>query len=306
MILSQTPPILFIIFNRKEIALKSFSSIRNAKPKELYIACDGPRNKKESEKVNATRNAILNAIDWECNVNTLFQDCNLGCGQGVYTAINWFFDNVENGIILEDDCIAESSFFRYAGELLEKYKEDQRIGMIAGYNPIGLKGYPYSFIFSRYKSCWGWATWRRAWKNMDLSMNWRNSPYAMSILANMGDNSRDLPGWRFKLNAIDNNHVSAWDWQWFFSLSAQNQLCIYPCVNQISNIGNDKDATHTSLASITIPSVPLNWPLVVPKYFAPCNEFENAFYRHSTTWRIKLIRLLPHSLKQKIKRLLSK
>ena len=131
----KTPPILFVIFNRKDIALKSFNSIRQAKPGRLFIACDGPRTENEAEKVRLTREAILNAIDWDCDVQTLFQDRNLGCGQGVYTAINWFFDNVENGIILEDDCIAESTFFRYAGELLEKYKDDQRIGMIAGFNP---------------------------------------------------------------------------------------------------------------------------------------------------------------------------
>lgn len=303
---NKIPPVLFIIFNRKAIALKSFASIRQAKPNRLFIACDGPRSEKEAEKVYLTREAILSAIDWDCEVNTLFQKTNLGCGQGVYTAISWFFDNVDCGIILEDDCIAETTFFKYAGDLLEKYKYDQRIGMIAGHNPIRLKDYPYSYLFSRYKSCWGWATWRRAWKNMDLSMIWRNTGDYDSILANMGDGGADLAGWKFKLNAIDNNHVSAWDWQWYFSLSAQNQLCIYPSVNQISNIGNDKDATHTSLALITLPSEPLQLPLVAPNYFAPWSRFEKAFYKDSTTWRVKLIRILPYGLKQRIKKLISK
>lgn len=304
--MSTVPPILFIIFNRKDIALRTFEAIKIILPSVLFIACDGPRNSAEEKKVSETRSAILNAIDWDCEVKTLFQDKNLGCGMGVFTAINWFFDNVESGIILEDDCIAESTFFKYAAELLEKYKDDQRIGMIAGYNPINLKNYPYSYIFSRYKSCWGWATWRRAWKNMDLDMKWRNTKDYDSILANMGDRGADRSGWIFKLNAIDKKYVSAWDWQWFFTLSGQNQLCIYPIVNQISNIGNDRDATHTSLASITIPSRPLHWPLLPPRYFAPWIDFEKAFYRNSSTWRIKLIRLLPHRLKQKIKRLLAK
>lgn len=304
--MSTVPPILFIIFNRKDIALRSFKAIKIISPSVLFIACDGPRNSAEEKKVNETRSAILNAIDWDCEVKTLFQDKNLGCGMGVFTAINWFFDNVESGIILEDDCIAESTFFKYAAELLEKYKDDQRIGMIAGYNPINLTNYPYSYIFSRYKSCWGWATWRRAWKNMDLNMKWRNTRGYDSILANMGDGGADCSGWLFKLNAIDKNHVSAWDWQWFFTLSGQNQLCIYPVVNQISNIGNDQDATHTSLASITIPSRPLHWPLSNPGYFAPWQDFEKAFYRKSTTWRIKLVRMLPHGFKQQVKKLLSK
>lgn len=300
------PPVLFIIFNRKDIALKSFNSIRQVKPERLFIACDGPRFEAEADKVESTRNAILSCIDWDCEVKTLFQKQNLGCGKGVFTAINWFFDNVEYGIILEDDCIAEGPFFQYAGELLEKYNDDQRIGMIAGYNPINLKNYPYSYLFSRYKSCWGWATWRRAWRNMDLDMTWRNEEYFDSILANMGDAGKDKSGWMFKLNAIDKDYVSAWDWQWFFSLSAQNQLCIYPVVNQISNIGNDADATHTSLASITIPSYPLDFPLLNPPYFAPWAEFDEAFYMDSTTWRVKLSRMIPHKLKQRIKKFLSK
>ena len=302
----KTPPVLFVIFNRKDIALKSFDSIRQAKPERLFVACDGPRTENEAEKVRLTREAILSAIDWECDVRTLFQDGNLGCGKGVYTAIDWFFNNVDSGVILEDDCIAENTFFKYAAELLEKYKDDQRIGMIAGYNPINIKDYPYSYIFSRYKSCWGWATWRRAWKNMDLDMKWRETGECESILANMGDGGLDRSGWIFKLNAVDNNHVSAWDWQWFFTLSGQNQLCIYPEVNLISNIGNDQDATHTSLASITIPSSPLKFPLVAPRYFVPWRDFEVSFYRRSTTWRIKLVRLLPHGFKQKVKKLLSK
>ena len=303
---STIPPILFIIFNRKDIALKSFNSIRHVRPESLFIACDGPRYDEEIDKVRKTREAILSAIDWDCKVYTLFQDRNLGCGQGVYTAIDWFFENVESGIILEDDCIAEVTFFQYAAELLEKYKDDQRIGMIAGYNPINLKNYPYSYIFSRYKSCWGWATWRRSWENMDLEMTWRTTGDEDSILANMGDGGFDRSGWQFKLDAIDKKHVSAWDWQWFFTLSGQNQLCIYPEVNQISNIGNDQDATHTSLASITIPSYPLKLPLVAPRYFSPWKDFEESFYKRSTTWRIRLLRILPYGFKQQIKKLLSK
>lgn len=301
-------PILFVIFNRKETALKSFERIKGAKPEKLYIASDGPRanRKGEAERVEDTRKAILDAIDWPCEVKTLFQTENLGCGQGVYTAINWLFDNEERGIILEDDCIAEKTFFSYVGELLEKYKDDQRIGMIAGYNPVTLKNYPYSYIFSRYKSCWGWATWRRAWVNMDIDMKWRETSSETSILANMGDEGRDLSGWKFKLNAIDKKYVSAWDWQWFFTLGAQNQLCIYPLHNQIANIGNDQDATHTSLSSITIPSKPLKMPLKHPQYLVPWLDFDKAFYKRSTNFKVRLTRMIPHGIKQQIKKILSK
>lgn len=178
-------PVLFIIFNRREIALKSFERIKKIQPKQLYIAGDGPRSDHPNDEflIESTRTSIISSIDWDCNVKTLFQESNLGCGKGVFTAINWFFSQEEYGVILEDDCIADLSFFRYSFELLEKFKNDQRIGMIAGTNPIKIKNYEYSIIYSKFKSCWGWATWRRAWENMDINLSWRNSIFNKSILS---------------------------------------------------------------------------------------------------------------------------
>ena len=127
-------PILFVFFRRKEVALKSFEQIRKVQPQKLYLACDGARTNVTGEKedIDATRQAILAAVDWPCDVHTLFQKQNLGCGKGVYTAINWLFTNEEQGIILEDDCIANNSFFIYTEELLGRFSHDNRIGMIAG------------------------------------------------------------------------------------------------------------------------------------------------------------------------------
>lgn len=300
-------PILFVFFNRYDVALQSFQKIKDIKPKKLYLACDGPRANVagEDEKVENTRKAILEQINWDCNIKTLFQEKNIGCGRGVFTAINWLFENEEYGIILEDDCIASPSFFRYAEEMLVKYKNDMRIGMIAGHNSITNIEYPYSYIFSRYKSCWGWATWRRAWENMNFDMSWRDTKLANSVINNMGDIGRDVSGWKFKINAIDNNFVSAWDWQWYFSLSAQNQLCIYPALNQISNIGNDKEATHTSFSNITIPISELKFPLIAPPYIVPYYEFDKAFYLKSTSFRVKATRLLPKGLKNLIKSIIT-
>lgn len=299
-------PILFIIFNRKEIAKKSFQSIKRLKPKYLYIACDGPRKEKEEDiyKVKETREAILSEIDWDCEVKTLFQESNLGCGYGVFTAINWLFENEEKGIILEDDCIASSSFFPYVAEMLSKYESDSRIGMISGYNSIELNDYPYSIIFSKFKGCWGWATWRRAWVNMDYHMDWRNGIFKKSIITNSGYLGKDKDKWHFELKCIDNNYVSAWDWQWYFSLSQQNQLCIFPKINQISNIGNDADATHTSLATIEIPSGILDFPLSIPYAMCPYEPFDRSFYKSDHSLGGYLRRLIPHNVKQFIKKIL--
>ena len=167
-------PILFIIFRRKDIALQSFERIKQVKPSKLYIACDGAREnvKGEAELVKATQDSILQQIDWECNVRTLFQKENLGCGKGVYTAINWFFENEEMGIILEDDCLPSQSFFPFCEELLIKYKEDTRIWLIGGTNFLSKFHLENSnkYFFSKYDRSWGWASWRRAWKNYDKKL----------------------------------------------------------------------------------------------------------------------------------------
>lgn len=297
-------PILFVVFNRKETALRTFKSIRNAKPRKLYLACDGPRNTTEAEVVADIRRSIIAAIDWDCDVHTLFQKENLGCGPGVYTAIDWLFQNEEMGIVLEDDCIASPSFFPYAKEILERFKEDTRIGMVAGYTPVDVKNYPYSYLYSRFKSCWGWATWRRAWENMNFDMTWRNTPYAESVMANSGYQGRDMEKWRFELKCIDRKHVSAWDWQWYFSLAAQNQLCVYPEVNLITNIGNDANATHTSLAHVEKPAGELSMPLTPPPCVVPYLPFEHSFYKSDHTLRAYLTRLIPVPIKNRIKKLL--
>lgn len=297
-----TIPILFIIFNREIIAWRSFQAIKKARPSKIYIASDGPRNKEEEKKVLATRKRIIEAIDWECEVKTLFQDINLGCGRGVYTAINWLFENEEQGIILEDDCIASETFFPYVEKMLELYKDDSRIGMVAGYNPRQIRNYPYSIIFSKFKGCWGWASWRRAWINMDFNMDWRKSTYATSIIANSGYQGRDRDKWIFELKSIDRKYVSAWDWQWYFSLARQNQLCIFPFKNQISNIGNDVDATHTSYSNIEVPSELLTFPLEIPECICPYEPFDRLIYKSDHSIRAYMVRLIPYKIKNIIKK----
>lgn len=297
-------PILFVIFNRPEIAFTAFSKIREVQPRRLFIAQDGARKgKNEEDIIQKTRKTILDNIDWDCEVKTLFQSSNLGCGMGVFTAIEWFFDKVERGIIIEDDCIVNSSFFPFMEEMLERYKDDQRIGMIAGTNPVKGVDYDFSYHFSRFKSCWGWATWRRAWKNMDINMEWRKTDLS-SIINNSGFNGKDLAKWRFQLKCIDNNEVSAWDWQWYFSLAAQNQLCLYPKVNLVSNIGNDSNATHTSFSDITIESHTLSFPLKHPPYVVPNVSFDKSFYHQENTLKIKISRVIPYSIKKIIKSLI--
>ena len=167
-----TTPVLLVGFTRFETAQKVFDEIRKAKPRQFFLAVDGPREGRpdDVERCNKTKQ-IAAQVDWECEVYTLFQEKNLGCGVGTTRAIDWMFEHVEEGIIFDDDCVPDQSFFRFCQELLQYYKHDARVMHISGDNfQMGKKRGDASYYFSRYTHNWGWATWRRAWKHNDFKM----------------------------------------------------------------------------------------------------------------------------------------
>lgn len=176
------PAVLFIIFNRPETTQRVFEAIRLAKPSRLYVAADGARENKagENELCEQTRKIIQN-IDWQCDVKTLFQKENLGCGKAVSKAISWFFENEEMGIILEDDCLPHPSFFKYCEELLEKYKNNEMIGIISGSNfQKSKKIGDCSYYFSDLINVWGWASWARNWNDFKFNVNELNDNLVLS------------------------------------------------------------------------------------------------------------------------------
>lgn len=302
-------PILFVIFRRKDVTMRTFAAIKAAQPAKLYIACDGAREavSGEQELVEATRQAVENAIDWPCEVHRRYQDHNQGCAKAVSSAISWMFETEEMGIILEDDCVAKPSFFKFVREMLHRYKDDQRIGMVAGTNLVSSKvTMPDSYCFSKYKACWGWATWKRAWSNLQLDMPWRDSDYYQSVIANNGFRAKDKNYWKYRLNLIDANYVSSWDWPWYFCLAAQNQLCIFPSKDLIVNIGFDAEATHTSF--FNLPKYKdegeLSFPLRHPRYIVPYKPFDKAFYKANNNLYMRLSSCIPLWLKRKLKKML--
>mgnify|MGYP000929600355 CR=1 FL=1 len=301
-------PILFVMFKRPQIAAIAFEQIRKIKPTTLYLACDAarPHVQGENELVEETKKTIQSMIDWDCRVKTLFHETNQGCSAAVYKAIDWMFSKEDTGVIVEDDCILNPSFFLFTKELLKKYKDDFRVGMICGTNPIQLE-INDSYVFSKYKACWGWATWKRAWKNMDLSMKWLDSPSAKSIINNMGYRSKDIKYWKYRLKLIAKNRVSAWDWQWYFSLASQNQLSIFPKVNLVTNIGFGEGATHTTNQNQPkeyVASEEMTFPLVHPTYVLPHDEFDKSFYRANNSLYYTLMRYVPYSIKNLVKKLI--
>lgn len=248
-----TTPVLFIIFNRPETTQQVFDAIRAARPQRLYIAADGPRKNilGESEKCNEVKR-IATAVDWDCQVHTLFREENLGCGRGPCTAINWFFEHETEGIILEDDCLPSPSFFRFCAELLERYRHDTRVMEIGGNNleePL-LRKEEYSFSFSNHTYIWGWATWRRAWKLQDFYMMHYSEIHEKRYLDSSYNSiyERDFYNYVFgKMHEGDEqtNSQNIWDYQWQFACKINSGLSIVPNKNLVTNLGFGANATNT-------------------------------------------------------------
>lgn len=241
-------PVAFIIFNRPDTTRRVFEKIREAQPPKLLVIADGPRGDRPAEaaKCRATRK-IIESVDWDCEVLTNYSEKNLGCKQRVSSGIDWVFEQVEEAIILEDDCLPDASFFPFCEELLEKYRDDTRIMMISGNNfRFGKSRTTQSYYFSKYCHIWGWATWRRAWQHYDVDIklwpkirddgwlkdifndDWLTIQYRTKIFQRMYD------------QAID-----TWDYQWSFTCWTQSGLSIMPNINLVSNLGFGEEASRT-------------------------------------------------------------
>lgn len=240
-------PLLFLIFNRPELTFRVFEEIRNAKPQQLFIAADGPREGKEgeAEKCEQAR-SIVNKIDWNCEVKTLFRNKNLGCRDAVSSAITWFFSHVEEGIILEDDCLPDKSFFLFCSALLEKYRNNENIMHISGANfQKGKKRGTASYYFSVMPLIWGWASWRRAWKHYSVDMKGLENYIQDPRFINIFKKKYFADFYCKKLIQTQNGNINTWDYQWAFAVWKNKGICITPNENLVTNIGFGTDATHT-------------------------------------------------------------
>lgn len=275
-------PVLFLIFNRPHATERVFNAIRKARPTQLFIAADGPRSDHldDAEAIRKTR-GIVAKIDWPCEVQTLYRTENLGSKKAVEEAITWFFSSVEEGIILEDDCLPDASFFRYCEELLERYRDDENIMMVGGFNLSPVRYSSDSYFFSRYAGIWGWATWRRAWKHYDgLLRDWDESAVRARIRATIGQED----AWRIKQWIFDRVHAGtkrSWGYAWEYAMLANGGLSAVPLVNLVENIGYGADATRTTNASASLsrPRLSLSLPLRHPETIVPNDQYDAYFIR---------------------------
>lgn len=263
------PPILFLIFNRPDLTRRVFNRIREVQPKRLYIAADGPRknNVTDLENCKETR-GVVELIDWDCEVNLLFREKNLGCGRAVKSAIDWFFSQEESGIILEDDCLPDLAFFSYCADLLLRYKDINQIGVISGDQFINTDDLTTSYYFTSIPHLWGWATWRRVWTNYDFKMKDWPIVNQTKLLMDHSRSKYYADKWRGIFERVFEGKIDTWDYQFVFMLWVKSQLSIAPKSNLVTNIGFGPDATHTrnpQESKLLVDLKPITFPLLHPE-----------------------------------------
>lgn len=254
-------PVLFLVFNRPDTTRQVFERIRQIRPRQLFVAADGPRHSKEGEqkKTDEVRQLILDGIDWDCEIKTLFREQNLGCGKAVSEGITWFFENVEQGIILEDDTLPALEFFSFCEELLHHYGDDQRVMHISGSNYHQVSdNLQSSYFFSKYGLIWGWATWRRAWQYYELNISMLPDVLEHDQLTSYYAHEYEVQVRQQQYEAVYNKTLDTWDYQWALIRLIQNGLSIIPKYNFISNIGFNNDATHTIDTNSVFANLPTN------------------------------------------------
>jgi hypothetical protein len=292
-------PVLFLTFNRFDTTKRVFAEIRKAKPRELFIASDGPRKNKEGEEqlVREIRQYVLSNIDWNCNVKTLFREKNLGCKYAVSGAIDWFFTNVDQGIILEDDCLPNQSFFKFCQKMLEVYKNNKRIMHISGTN-IMEESAGNDYFFSQLYNVWGWATWRRAWRYYDVDVkSWpkfRKSGGMKKFSIDLLDNIENTVG----MEKLYRGETNTWDYQWAFCCILHNGLSIIPKYNLITNIGFGGGGTHTNdfVKNMTLKRKPLKFPLRINNNVVSSKQYRVSARKFFGKGRIK--RFLKRTLRK--------
>lgn len=290
-------PVLMVFFNRPEPLKKVFEAVKNAKPKTLFIAQDGAREGNVTDVENVAKcREIVKEIDWDCEVYYDYSDVNLGCGRRMSSAISWAFESVDRLMILEDDCVPSKDFFPFCEELLEKYKDDNRISMISAMNHLGAyeKENKKSYLFCHSGAIWGWATWKRQWDLYDFDLKniadvdifdiIKNTSFPGYYKADLAKQGRD------RISKLKNgDKLSSWTFQFNILRVLNNQLTIVPTKNMVSNVGITADSTHASGSLKQIPKAlrpiffmahrKMEFPLTHPKFVYSDNEFDKKVWK---------------------------
>lgn len=303
-------PVIFLIFRRPDLTACVFELIRQAKPTKLLVVADGPRNAEEVVLCQQAR-AVTENIDWDCEVLRNYSEINLGCRERVSSGITWAFERVEEAIILEDDCLPHPSFFHYCETLLKFYRHDERIMVVSGNNfQDGQQRTSYSYYFSKYNHCWGWATWRRAWKHWEFNPSKWVEFRDEGLMRSVCDDPYEEKYWtNIFSNLFLEGKPDTWDYPWTFACWSQGGLTALPSINLVSNIGFGNRATHTAgeskFSKMPVEEIAtiLHPPFVVQHKEADQYTFDYVFggiYQRQANSKLDRIRLNLSSLNQKL------
>ena len=249
--MSLETPVGFFVFNRPDTTQRVFHEIARARPTTLLVVADGPRYDRpgEAERVAATR-AIIDQVNWPCEVLTNYAEENLGCKRRVTSGLSWIFEAFEEAIILEDDCLPNPTFFTFCHDLLRRFRDDHRIVSISGSNfQSGKSRTQYSYYFSKYFHCYGWASWKRVWERFDPEMESWTGFQNEDCLAQLCDSRNEQSYWQRIFELQHGGQIDSWAYPWLYSCWTQNGLTAIPDVNLVSNIGFREDGTHTTTDS---------------------------------------------------------
>ncbi|MBR1688353.1 MAG: hemolysin activation protein [Prevotella sp.] len=267
--------VLMLFFNRPDTLRQVFEQVRQARPSRLFLFQDGPRSERDTAQIEACR-AIVEEIDWECEVHRNYQAHNLGCMAAGYTSHRWAFSLADKCIVLEDDVVPSQSFFRFCKEMLDRYETDERITMISGFNVDEVSpDVPYDYFFTSAFSIWGWASWRRVVEQWDADYSFLDDTY------NLGQLERLIKqrGYRSQFVKMCRDHRAGGAPQFesvFWSTMLYNSgLAIMPTRNMINNVGASEDSSHYSAFRtmprrlkqlFTMPRYEVDFPLRHPRY----------------------------------------
>ncbi len=298
---------LFLGFNRPSLTQQVFAALRSACPPRLYIALDGPRVGVASDALNVSRvREVCAEVTWPCQVKTLIQEANLGCKIAVSSALDWFFTNETEGIILEDDCLPNPAFFDFCEKLLNCYRDERRVWCITGDNfQNGIKRGAASYYFSKYPHIWGWATWKRCWDayNVDIPLwpKWRKSKQLRKLFP-------DCVERRHWVSVFDRAHageIDTWDFQWLVAVWMNNGLTATPQRNLVTNIGFGVEATHTKQTGsrLSIPNEGLRNPIVSPTEICAHEEADRYVFQTVFAPKVPTKTSVPQKITRKMQQM---
>lgn len=288
-------PVVIFIYKRQANLGSLLTTMRSFKPTKLYLISDGPKGLEEEKAVIETRELLESLINWTCEIKKNYSDINLGLKERFCTGIDWVFSQEERAIFIEDDCLPDPTFFKFCDDLLEKYKDDERIFSISGNNFLFGQGKSReSYYFSKYPHIWGWATWKRSWDKYDSEISDWQARRQTNWLREVTGGFIISKFWKYIFDRLSAGKINTWDYQLTYTSFKNRGLNIIPSVNLVTNVGYGQDSTNikSKNKTIAVSAEQIQFPLVHPVEFkvngANDRQIENLVYLH-TLGKISLV-----------------